>query len=100
MNNYDYIDENHPDVNWIMVLDTNGISIMDVQSLWVKDAKIVFRDGTEVFEDYDIIDIRSMNVVAKARRYSDKCECGAYTTHKIGKGQLGHSNWCGWKVRE
>lgn len=35
-----------------------------------------------------------------AGRYvpADRCECGAYATSGIGKGQHGHADYCPWRV--
>jgi hypothetical protein len=49
--------------------------------------------------EFNVIDIRNKNIVMKARFFSEKCECGAFKTYNISKGQIGHADYCGWKLK-
>lgn len=104
---YDFVDASHPDCKNLLVTEAKSegklSGLSSVLSVRVSTCEIEFlaENGASVIKkmEFNLIDVRNNQILAKARLYGDKCECGVYKTHKIGKAQHGHSDWCGWKPK-
>ena len=50
--------------------------------------------------EFNLVDRRNNQILAKARLYEGKCECGCYKCHGFGKAHAGHADYCGWKQKD